>query len=297
MNYETFKKAIIKRLEYEIPNPKTVSIQSVSKNNGLNLDGLVIMESGRNISPTLYLNYYYDSYLSGTSFQQIYETILKNYEDNKPSQNIDIRFFTDFNNVSQKIAFKIIHYDRNKKLLDTVPHIHYLDLAIVFFCLIELKEAQGSATILIHQSHINYWGVTVRELFDLAQTNVPKLLEPAFYNMNDILGDLSGQNCLLPDTVPDSPYPMFVLTNHLKLYGAGCMIYENLLKKYAQKFNTDFYILPSSVHEVLLVPADEKKCLKDLSDMVKEVNETLSEEDILSDHAYYYSRKTNDISM
>ncbi len=299
MEYETFKQVVIERLEYDIPDPKKITIQTVYKNNGLSLDGLVIMENHCNISPTLYLNYYYDSYEKGASFQRVYETILKNYRQNKPSQSIDVRFFTQFENTKSKIMFKLINYERNKILLQDIPHIRFLDLAIVFYCLISMDNQVGNATILIHRPHLDYWNITLEELFRIAKKNTQKMLPAKLNNMNDVLQELSEKHMLFSSIPQDEDiYPMFVLSNQMNLYGAVCILYEDLLKKYAAQTETDFYILPSSIHEVILIPAMEQNCHQELSKMVQEVNHSqLLEEEILSDHAYYYSRKTNKITM
>ena len=299
MKYETFKKIILERLECDIPDPKKISIETIRKNNGLNLDGLVIMENNCNISPTLYLNYYFQSYQSGTSFQHIYETILENYQQNKPAQSIDIRFFTQFENARSKIALKLIHYEKNKELLKDVPHIRFLDLAIVFYCLISMDPDTGNATILIHHSHLSYWGIGLEELFHIAKENTQRILPAKLNDMKDVLKELSGIEPLSPPLSPENDiYPMFVLTNEMNLYGASCILYTGLLKEFATKAETDFYILPSSIHEVILIPAIGQNCQKELSEMVKEVNHSqLLEEEILSDHAYYYSRNTDQITM
>ena len=85
MNYSTFQTVIMERLERDIPDPKHISIQQVTKNNGIVLDGLSIMENDCNISPTLYLNYYYDSYKHGVAFQDVYQSLLRDYQNHRPS--------------------------------------------------------------------------------------------------------------------------------------------------------------------------------------------------------------------
>jgi hypothetical protein len=299
MKYDTFKKVILERLEYDIPDPKKISIQTIYKNNGLQLDGLVIMEDNCNISPTLYLNYYFDSYQNGTEFSKIYDMILENYRHNRPTKSIDVRFFTQFENTKSKIAIKLINYEKNKTLLQDVPHIRFLDLAIVFYCLITMDEEVGNATILIHNSHLAYWNVTLEELFAIAKENTRKLLPEKISDMNDMLQELSKRQLIsAPMLADEERYPMFVLTNERNLHGAACILYDDLLKQYAAQADTDFYILPSSIHEVILIPTTEDTCQEELSEMVMEVNASqLLEEEVLSDHAYYYSRKTNEITM
>ena len=81
-------------------------------------------------------------------------------------------------------------------------------------------------------------------------------------------------------------------------FGATCLLYKDLLKHFSEESQTDFYILPSSIHEVILVPTLENDCYGELSDMVREVNDSqLMDDEILSTHAYYYSRCKNEITM
>ena len=92
--------------------------------------------------------------------------------------------------------------------------------------------------------------------------------------------------------------PMYVLSNKSKLNGSGCLFYHNLLHNLCEKLECDLYILPSSIHEVILIPAYDHDSYDELTSMVKEVNSTqLSKEEILSDHVYFYSRETGQISM
>ena len=94
----------------------------------------------------------------------------------------------------------------------------------------------------------------------------------------------------------DPLYPMFVLTNSEGLFGASCMLYDQLIHSYAERFQSDFYILPSSIHEVILVPAFKNELMDLFSEMVREVNQSqVAAEEILSDHAYYYSREKDTI--
>jgi hypothetical protein len=225
--------------------------------------------------------------------------ILENYRHNRPTKSIDVRFFTQFENTKSKIAIKLINYEKNKTLLQDVPHIRFLDLAIVFYCLITMDEEVGNATILIHNSHLAYWNVTLEELFAIAKENTRKLLPEKISDMNDMLQELSKRQLIsAPMLADEERYPMFVLTNERNLHGAACILYDDLLKQYAAQADTDFYILPSSIHEVILIPTTEDTCQEELSEMVMEVNASqLLEEEVLSDHAYYYSRKTNEITM
>jgi len=297
MTYQEFKQNTIHTISGALGSGFSVTLQDIVKNNDTHLDGMTILAEQSNISPTIYLNYYYEQYLHGKSFSAICDDILRSYHKNTPAGKIDISFFTDFQKVKKHLIFKLVNYERNRCLLAKVPHVRYLDLAIVFHCLLKTPD-NGYATILIHHPHLAFWNISQQELFDLAMKNTPKLLHYELHNMSDILATMFHEEA--PDLTNDNflPIPMYVLSNASKLNGSGCILYKDLLSDIADRLKSDFYIIPSSVHEVLLIPSKHAASPQELSSMVREVNAAqLSKEEILSDHVYYYSRSTGKISM
>lgn len=297
MTYQEFKQHISHVIQAELGSSVKVTVQEIIKNNNTRLDGLTILSNQLNISPTIYLNYYYSQYQKGKPLSKIYQDILSTYEESKPKDSIDISFFTDYEKVKSRIVFKLVNYERNRELLERIPHYRYLDLAIVFYCLLEVNDT-GNATILIYKHHLAFWHITKDDLYALAMENTPKLLTYDLKNMTEVLNGLfQAEFAEALDMTPNT-FPMYVLSNRSKLNGSGCILYKNLLQSFAQKLNSDLYILPSSIHEVLIIPVEKADSAKELSDMVKEVNATqLSNEEILSDHVYYYSRETAQLTM
>lgn len=297
MNYQEFKQHIVSALQTEFGSDVKITIQDIIKNNDTHLDGLTILSPQHNLSPTIYLDYYFRQYEKGRSLSDIKQDILSAYRENCPSGRIDISFFTDYDKVKSRIIFKLINYERNRELLKDVPHYRFLDLAIVFNCLLE-SSPTGSATILIHDRHLTFWNITRDDLYALAFANTPKLLQYDLRNMTEILKELL---CDADSSIPNDTKalcPMYVLSNQYKLNGSVCILYKNLLRDFANRLHCDLYILPSSVHEVLLIPAANEMSYKELSAMVQDVNSSqLSREEILSDHVYYYSRETCQITM
>ena len=290
MQYETFKYLIVEQLHSYFEEPKKITIQKIKKNNGLQLDGLIILEKDMNIAPTIYLNYYFEKYQNGTSFSDVFKELLEDYEDNRPMTSINVSFFSDFEKVKHQIVFKIINYNKNKELLNEIPYFHYLDLAIVFYCLVH-SDSSGNASILIHNQHLSRWGIDTEKLMELARENTPKLLKYELRSMQSILSSETGMEV-------SGMYPMYVLTNTSRLNGACCILYKDLLQKIAERIHSDFFILPSSIHEVILLPAKDNSAHAALSEMVRDVNEAeVSTDEVLSDHAYFYSRKDGCVSL
>lgn len=298
MNYQDFKHYILSALQDELGTDVRITIQDVIKNNNTHLDGLTIFSNRHNLSPTIYLNYYFHAYEKGRSLPDILDDILSIYQKNVSGCHIDVSFFTDYDKVKSRIIMKLVNYERNRELLADVPHYRYLDLAIIFNCLLE-SASEGNATILIYNHHLSYWNVTRDDLYALALCNTPRLLTYDLRNMTDVLHELLSSDDAPPLTEDiTGPCAMYVLSNHHKLNGSVCILYPNLLKDFAGKLCADFYILPSSVHEVLLIPACNEVSYQELSAMVKEVNASqLSREEILSDHVYYFSRESGQITM
>lgn len=265
------------------------------KNNGVTLCGLTIMTKESNISPTIYLNGFYERYVyEAESLQQIEADVMETYRRNKTDHNLDVSFFTEWENARQRIIFKLVNYDANRELLKDVPHKKVLDLAMVFTCLVE-KGVTGSATILIHNQHLKLWGTGEEELFHTAMENTPYFQKEKLTGMDSVIEYLTGQK--LGNDILDGICSMYVLTVENNLNGAGAVLYKDLLKGFADRMESDFYILPSSVHEMILIPLFTDD-VESLSKMVKEVNATqLKPEDVLSDHAYVYRRADNTISM
>mgnify|MGYP007043251716 FL=1 len=98
---------------------------------------------GINISPTIYLEEYYESYVAGRKIEQIVDDIKQLYEEIKQEKPWDCESFRDYEGVRNRIVFKVINTAKNRKFLRTVPHLAFLDLSIVFmFLLMCLKKEQ-----------------------------------------------------------------------------------------------------------------------------------------------------------
>lgn len=281
------------KIAYQISilHPETdVSVHKVLKNNDVCLHGLMIRKEGSNISPTIYLDEYYDWYLDSQDLEPIVRDICTRYEDSKLGDSFDVSFYTDYEKVRDRIAYKLVNYDHNRNLLKDTPHRRYLDLATIFYVLLD-SNSEVAATILIKNKHLKMWGVDDDEIYEQARRNTERLLPLKINDMKDLLRDLFIDN-------EDTGQSLFVVTNEMKMNGASCLLYEGMLEKAAEMLGRDFYVLPSSVHETILLPAEDNMNMASLSEMVRTVNATqVKADEVLSDHAYFYSRKTGMLQM
>lgn len=289
MNYETFKTTTVSSLQKHFGSQAAVSLHSILKNNNIQLDGLTIYDSSVNISPTLYLNDYYDDYLAGTPFDDVLKDIIETYKKHLPKESMDFSFFTDYDKVKFQIIYKLINYEQNQFLLKDVPHFRFLDLAVVFCCFLP-DTPNGAASILIHNSHLNFWNIQTEQLYGLAAANTPILLPYTIDSMEHTLRSLCPKLWEGAHVSQTKENPMmYVLSNSEKLYGASAILYPEVLSYFAGKLNSDLYILPSSIHEVLLLPIQPDTAPYELNCIIRDVNQShVLKEEILSDHVYIF---------
>ncbi len=306
MAYEQFLETIRERLQTSFGPPHTLSLRRVAKNNGVMLDGLSDSQGDGPMAPTVYLNSYYPLYQEGLmSIDEICSEVFSIFREHPVPADICAEDISDIEKMSPLIMMRLIHRESNKELLTDVPHLPYLDLAIVFYLSLYTDD-KGQMTSLIHQKHMQSWGLTVEDLLKLALENTPKALPAEIHSMMHVLKALSEagpedvfSDTYLPDLInnDENDIPLFVLTNSSGIYGAACMLYRRTLKNFADLLNHDLVIIPSSVHEVLLAPYSKDLDLTALNFMVAEINRTeVSREERLSDHVYRYNRLTDDIS-
>lgn len=292
MDLKEFANAVKNAMEEQVDGK--VTLNEVTKNNGLKLVGLCITEKESNISPTIYLDYYHKQYEGGVKLAVIVNEIYKMYEDKKISISLDISIFTDFEKVQKRIVYKLINRVDNKELLEDIPHEYFLDLAKVYYVLLDTNDiANGS--ILIHNSHLTMWGIDTNRINDLAMENTEALLPASIIAMEEILREMIveiGDDSL--EAISDNNMGMYVVTNQMRLNGDAVLLYSDLVKDFAEQLGQDIYMIPSSVHEWIFIPATAGINPKEIRGMVKEVNETQVEvTERLSNNVYYYSRKTN----
>ena len=181
-----------------------------------------------------------------------------------------------------------MNFESNKELLKKIPYYKFYDMAVIL--VIELSDTMS---IKVTNEIFNDWIKRFNSdwLFDIAKTNTKKNHPENIRSLIEIMAELMGLPVDILKEVENKE--MFVLTNNTKMYGATTLLYTDTLEKCVEMFNGDFAILPSSVHEVILVPIDERVTIEELNEMIVDVNENeVRDEDILSDHAYIYRKET-----
>lgn len=293
MNMKEFAVKVQKGVAGRLGEEAQVILQEVRKNNGVVRQGLSVGRKGRNISATVYLDSFYEMYGEGAAIKDIVERITAVYENDAPGQNVDMEFFSDFDKVKDRISYRLINARRNEELLELIPHIRFLDLAVCFYYAY-YNEALGKGIITVYNNHMEMWNASTQELMRLAQENTRRIFGVQCRPLTEIVEEMleDGYNEALPVV------PMKILSNKDRVYGAACLLYPGLLQEISQKESADFYILPSSVHEVILLTDDGSEDPGKLREMVREVNEQQVEpQEVLSDSVYYYGREDKQIKI
>ncbi len=185
----------------------------------------------------------------------------------------------------QRLYAEVINYEWNKERLEKIPHMKKLDLAIVYRILID-QEEDMRASILITEDIRTKLNLT-KEDFEYALSNTERLFPTKIQSLSDILGI---------DTKEDKMF--YCLTNIVGQSGAIAMFLSDKVKEFARNKGKSCFILPSSVHEVLLLEADAEDDKRIFEDMVRNTNETVvAREEWLSNHVYLYNKETDEIEI
>ena len=250
--------------------------------------------------------------------------------------NIDLNDLNDFEKIKDKIFYKLINYDMNKEFLKNVPYIRFLDLAIVFFIMVSCGQ-DGQAIAGVKNNNLSDWEIGLTEIRNIAFNNTWKQFPPVIKKMEDIVSEMiidsilddSGYEDVDCDEDEDGGYisentkygeytyeevqdmvreevgkikldedmNMYVMTNSLRSNGAACITYPGVIREFAEKVQKDVYIIPSSVHEVILIPGTDWN-RGEIDDLIHEVNKTqLDPVEILSNHVYVYRLDANRIEF
>lgn len=288
LNYEEFKDAVASQIKDYLPVEyanSDVTIHSVLKNNATRLDGLSIKKTESNICPNIYLNQYYTDYEDGREIEDILSDIAHVRQMNDAPADLDVSSITDFSRIKNKIAAKLINTNQNREYLEDKPHTDIADLSAVYY--IDLRsDSLGNMTTVITDSLLAQYDITLEKLHEIAIQNMGS--KARFCNMFEILSELMSDS-LPQDEFCPADNMIFVLTNESKLNGAAMILCPETMDKIAELVGSSYYILPSSIHETLVVPFSDGMNVDELKNMVHEVNSTqLSADEILSDSVYIY---------
>lgn len=270
--YEEFKKALKALLQERLGEKVKVEFINNLKNNQTVKEGIQITKNGSDESVVFYPNELYGLFQGENGTEECVEELLKIFQNMKrtmPEKNLKC-----WEEVKLRVRAYLIQKSWNEEYLKKLCHAEYLDLAVVFEVVLE-ENWEGIKSFVITLEMLEQWGVRMEEVYYAAMQNLKK--EKVTIWEQDNLSFFKG--------------------NRYK-NGAGVMLRKDILKEFAEKRGTDIYILPSSVHELVLMEKNEKWSIECLKAMVCEINRdsrTMIPEDRLSDSVYLYQRELDEI--
>ena len=303
MDYTQFSAYIEDNIEGYLKNLQTDCIQMVSemKNNGVSVDTLVIHLKDYPLSPAIPVRPYYESYRLGTAIDTIMEKLAGDFFAGLyQPYTVPFGHLKDFEAVKEDIFIRAVNYERNKVMLSSCPYVKKLDLALTFRVRF-FQGSEGLSSLLIDDRLLSQWSVTKEALYEHAMRNTMAKFPPVIESSEDVLGEMleRGETAFGWDSVH---VPLYILTNNLRLNGATAAFYPGVLKEFSEHLcsgGTDFYLLPSSIHEMMLVPSrDDGKSAVNYQRIVVSANqEVVRPEEVLSDSVYMYTYGRDEISI
>lgn len=268
-----------------------VIVKPVVKNNDRILTGLTILKDGSNIAPTVYLEPYWEEIEKGRLLSSVLEEIAQIQQGENNRELFDLSAVKDYEKAKPKLFIRMCDPEKNTEYLKDKPYTAYGELAASYRIEV-LKEGEMNGSVAITNGILRTWGITKEQLHQDA-VQAEKERKPAcLYRMDDILFSEQAENLLEEDaSLQKGGLPVFVLTNQEKMDGAGAMVQDGILEKVGELLGTDYYVLPSSIHEVLILPDNGEMDVKELESMVWDANAAeVAPHEILSDKVQYYDR-------
>ena len=288
MDFETFKENIANDLqdaltdrtgkEYEVriqpvekmnESYEAITIKPVDGDIGVNVNATSLYEAVENGKP-------YDTALDRAA--DMAEGAFRDQPD------FDIAAFSDYSRMKNTLAMEVVSAERNAALLETVPHKDMEDMAVVYRFVVG-DTPGGTGTILVTNQMLDNYGITAEQLHEDAMRNAPEIRPMVIEGMAEVLAKQMG----VENVEAMEQDVMLVATVEGNVHGAGVLAYEDFMDKAAERVDGSFFILPSSVHEILIIPDNGQFDLRSLENMVREVNATTVDPvDKLTDNVYHY---------
>lgn len=293
MNFEQFRAKVKEAMPEFLPEElrdSTIRDAKVDKLQIGEVRGILITPPGSNIGVNVYLEEAFDEYLSGKQFTAIMNRVADTAVGSiGETKGYDYRFLQNYSLVKRMITMQAINRERNEATLRNVPHRIMEDLAIVYR--FDLGSGtDGRLLALITNDMLKAYGITPDQLHTDALEAAKSTMKYSILSMNEVLERIQVETFGRIVERPVGWNPMHVATTENSCFGAGIIAIPDFLEDAAEKMHGDFYVLPSSIHEIILIPSNCGVDASELREMVCDVNTAeVSEEEKLSDNVYFYS--------
>lgn len=303
MKYQEFMQDVQRNIRNKVPTGQKVLLRTVIKNNNQKFDTITIYNENQRIAPNIYLNQYYNEFLDGRSLDEIADSIINIHGGNDYSRE-DLSEIGIFNNVSKNIFYSLVNKKMNEECIKKIPYKEIGDLVKIYKVATHMDK-DGVASFIISNDMIKNWNVDINTVDNMANNNTPALFPFTLKGMSELLNELlfdlnkdDQENRELFSDGYEGSKKMYVLSNKFGISGASSILYKDVLKNFATQINANLYILPSSIHEVIIIPDTYRINVSDMREMVADVNQSVvNVGEILSNEIYFYDIKNDEIRI
>lgn len=294
MELEAFANAVMKEVQKRLGGGYEISVVTSIKNNSTKFTGIMFRQKEKMTSPTVYIDDLYVDYKeNGLSFAEITEEVIDRYEKTAGAVDDVCHLNVDYEKCRTMVVYRLVSRERNQEALKNMPYIPFLDLAITFHLVISVND-HYMQSLKIDKDIQEKWNVSVEQLFKMAKKNTEQLLPAEISELRQLVSAYTDPEEVMTEKelTNEEKIDMIVVSNELGINGAAAVLYEGVIEKLAEKYKTDLYLLPSSIHEMIVVPAYDRTLYEPLGVMVKNINDHYVEkEEVLSDRVYIYQRE------
>lgn len=283
MDYNEFLKKLQEDLQEALSGSAvTVKETDVQKVQGESYHGLQFRQDGSNVGFNMDMHNFFEEMENGIPYHEVMldaRDAANVALDRALALEADGRKLNNYDLMKQSLIVQLVSTEKNREMLDRIPHREMEDMSIIYR--FDLGEtADGNASILLTNQMLQNYGITEEQLHQDAMTYAPLLHPVSIRSLNSVLFGVPEE--------PDGPAMPYVASNEHAL-GAGVITYPDFMDQAADKLGGSFYILPSSIHEVLLMQEQPDMDVNALMSMVRQVNATqVAPEDQLTDNVYHY---------
>lgn len=293
MTYGEFKDCLEKEVVEEMKSDVTFRYFTKRRVNNVNYEAMMVLKDGEKILPMFPVQPCFEAYKYGTlSLELIKDLLIDRLKNQLREAKAVLERLLQSSDTVKKIYMRVVNYKDNEDWLKNYPHKRELDFAITYYVHIEESIAEFNA-VDISYKFMEKLNLKEEELYELAYANSIRDRGPFIQKLSEYIGEEEGET----EEEVTSREVMYLLSNNLNRLGAVCMFYEGVLQKFAEHVQGDFYIIPSSIHEVILLPC-EYASAEYLGKLVKEVNnELLLPQEVLGDGVYVYRYEKQEIEV
>ncbi len=302
-----FADTVVTMLKSELGGHYEITSGEVLKNNSVRLFGITIRKANENIAPTIYVNEYYEDFVTGRSLSDIVRQIIEIYQTTSEGRTANCEFSLDYGDIEDKICFRVVNAEKNREMLDGVPFVPILDLVLTFF-IVYSEVNTGVGSVQITNKMLEGWGVDRDKIILAAVRNTPRLFPMRFGSLEDRVREIMSEKGLEPDFAIDGSIgsEMFILTNSEGFFGASSIFYYGTAQRISaalseyldRRVPSGVIVIPSSIHELIVIPEDRIPGCKEIREMIRSVNEeVVLPTDYLSKNAYRFNLETEKLEI